>query len=679
MAKEIWGLDLGEWSLKVVRGSYDKEKDNIRVSLYDEIRYRELGLEEDVSSLERFRAGLKAFGDKYQVAKGDILCVAISGSGVFSRFINLPPVPDSISEIIRYEARQQIPFDINEVVWDYQPVKEEYEPGEEIEVGLFALKRETINEFIAMLEPWRLQVRVIQDGPLALYNLLRFEGLAMAEEPLIVLDMGARTTDVLVLNHPRFWIRSLIVGGDDITERLQSHFGVSRQESERIKARASESAHEAQVLRVIRPVAANMVSEIQRSLGYYKSMARGVRFSKVLALGSAFKLRGLDKLLAEGLQYEIEGLAELKRFEAVPPLDDADFKAHLAGACTALGLLVQGAGQGHMGINLMPEELSTAIEMSSKKPWLVGAAVGLVAIVLLLFVSERLVARELGHAGGFGSGLAKQVAELENRYNSVNRGTQAVKDELAVLTKPDIERDLFMRLIPEITRALPPTIYVWNMQFYWMDGHRLLSMENQRDYQEALATAAVSGAPILRGAAPTSGLAAGSGGASVAESVRLEELRQAEAEDQPTAAPQVPQTMPAAGGKAAFALSTTPAAGGEAGEWRLVLTLDCESTQISKGREYIQNEVVKSLGDLEIVDEAWLASGLRNVHRRILDWIEVTGAPPAGQTAGDVQELVAFQLFVVLNTGGEAEVATRGTSASPASRSASGERGPKTL
>jgi hypothetical protein len=110
-----------------------------------------------------------------------------------------------------------------------------------------------------------------------------------------------------------------------------------------------------------------------------------------------------------------------------------------------------------------------------------------------------------------------------------------------------------------------------------------------------------------------------------------------------------------------------------------VLTLDCESTQISRAREYIQNEVAKSLEDLEIVDEAWLASGLRNVYRRTLDWTEVTGTLPAGQTAGDVQQLVAFQLFVVLNTGGEAEVATTGTSASPASRSASGESGPKTL
>jgi len=60
----------------------------------------------------------------------------------------LPPVETKkIPDIVRYEARQQIPFDLNDVVWDYQrmgggAVEEGF--ALETEVGLFAMKREAV-------------------------------------------------------------------------------------------------------------------------------------------------------------------------------------------------------------------------------------------------------------------------------------------------------------------------------------------------------------------------------------------------------------------------------------------------------------------------------------------------------------------------------------------------------
>jgi type IV pilus assembly protein PilM len=47
------------------------------------------------------------------------LCV--SGQSVFSRFVKLPPVDkEKVYQIILYEAQQNVPFPMNEVVWDYQ-------------------------------------------------------------------------------------------------------------------------------------------------------------------------------------------------------------------------------------------------------------------------------------------------------------------------------------------------------------------------------------------------------------------------------------------------------------------------------------------------------------------------------------------------------------------------------
>ncbi|MFW5922977.1 MAG: pilus assembly protein PilM, partial [Planctomycetota bacterium] len=342
MAKEVWALDLGDWSLKVARGHYDSGSEQIVLNLYEELRFSSLGLQEDAAQMEKYRVGLEEFEKRFDVGASDELCVAVSGSEVFSRFINLPPVPESISEIITYEARQQIPFDIDDVVWDYQPLKEEHQPGEEIEVGLFALKRDSIDELMELLEPWKHNLRVIQDGPLAVYNMLVFEG--HTDGASIVIDMGARSTDVLVLNHPRFWMRPLLIGANGITERLKSHFGVSWQEAERIKERASERDREAQLLRIVQPVVENIVSEIQRSLGYYKSLSKGVQIQKIWAVGNAFKLKGLDRVLGDNLQYDVEKPEVLQNFDIASSVDGKRLRSYIGGACAALGLLVQGTG-----------------------------------------------------------------------------------------------------------------------------------------------------------------------------------------------------------------------------------------------------------------------------------------------------------------------------------------------
>ena len=479
MPRQTWGLDLGYWSLKVARGTADPKSGQITIDLFDEFRYDQLGVEEDAPSLERFREGLEAFGQKYTLQKGDSLCVAVSGSEVFSRFINLPPVPESIGEIIRYEARQQIPFDIQEVVWDYQPIKKEHQPGEEIEVGLFAVKREAAEELLSLLEPWRKNLRVIQDGPLALYNFLHYEGLV--EEPLIVLDVGAHTCTVLILNPPRFWLRPLLIAGDDITERLRDHFGGSFSEAERIKARAGESSQHAQLLRVIRPVVSSMVSEIQRSLGYYKSLARGVRFERVLALGGSFKLSGLDRLLAEGLQYQITPLTELKRVQLAPNIDPEQFSARLPGAGTAIGLVVQGCNVGQMGINLVPEEVTTALEMSRKKPWVAGAAAAVLVMGLALLLGEGAYASRLKAVAEEAKPVNMQITSRQKPYTTAKARRDAEEAKLKDFVVRTTDRDLIMHIIPMVSQELPDKVFVRSFSLSWAQGKLVLSMACETD------------------------------------------------------------------------------------------------------------------------------------------------------------------------------------------------------
>ena len=647
MAKETWALDLGEWSLKVVRGWADKKTGKLIVDLYDEIRYDSLEVAEDASSMDRFRAGLAEFGAKYQLPKKANLCVAVSGSEVFSRFINLPPVPESISEIIRYEARQQIPFDINEVVWDYQPLKEEHQPGEEIEVGLFALKQETVQEYMDLLEPWRRNLRIIQNAPLAAYNFLRFEG--RVDEPMIVLDMGAATTDVLIVNHPRFWLRPLLVGGNAITERLQSHFGVSHQESQRIQERASESAREAQLLRVIRPVVGNMLSEIQRSLGYYKSLARGVKFTKILALGSAFRLRGLDRVLAEGLQYPIEGLTEWRNLQITAPLTEGELKENLGSACAALGLLVQGVGMGHISINLAPPELITAAVMARKKPFLAAAAAGIVAVAGIFLASERLYGQDL--VSYEPPDVVDEILREDKLYREAASEAKTTTAQLTGLVTRKVARDVMLNVLPPLVQALPEdTVYVRQMSVFWgVPG---------RSRERLGAEPSVAGEePLVGGRTPMTGtegpmrpMIIGAGGVGMTDeamAARARVMAMAEGgggeeeERQPTL-----RRRGDTGGRMPYTPTTTAQ--------KLIVAMDCESTVTTGPRAYVEKEVIEVLQQWRnaneelLFDKVSLVGTVKLLRRQAGDGRVVSGS--AGG-ATDVIDFVAFSVEAVVNTG----------------------------
>lgn len=504
MAKSIWAVDLGDWSLKVVRCQSPRRTGGITVDLFDEIVYGDLPCGFEAGPMERQREGLLAFRKKYTLASGDDFCIAVTGSEVFSRFINLPPVPESLRDIIHYEARQQIPFDIDAVVWDYQPVKEEYELGEEIEVGLFALKKDRIDELMDLLGPWHQNLRVIQDAPLAAFNFLEYEGLC--EDPLVVLDIGAATSDLLVLNPPRFWLRTLLVAGDQLTRILMQKFNVGLAEAERIKRRAGRSEHRGRVLRLFNAPLEELSNEVQRSLGYYKGLARDVKFERILTIGGTLKLDGLSDMLGRRLQYEMTSLDGLNNISLAETVNRKAFNKALPSLCAALGLLVQGAHRGRMRVNLVPNSVLTANELNKKKPWALASALCLLVVIAVLIVTEVVLARTVDEAVrevrnvanvpplGLDEGpiptrdqitariersIVGEIAADKEAYEAKTKALGTVEDKLKKLTRAGVDARLYVHMLPVLAQALPEDIvHLRSLRFAWRESSWLESLES---------------------------------------------------------------------------------------------------------------------------------------------------------------------------------------------------------
>src|SRR5207244_10165971 len=147
---------------------------------------------------------------------------AISGQSVFARFVRLPAVEEEkIDRIIAFEAQQNVPFPIDEVVWDYQLVGGGTD--EQLQVVLVAIKADLLEGMNAAVEAAGLRPEVIGVANMALYNAFRYN-YSDVTEPSLLVDIGARTTNLLFMEPGKIFSRSVPIVGRSITAALATEF-----------------------------------------------------------------------------------------------------------------------------------------------------------------------------------------------------------------------------------------------------------------------------------------------------------------------------------------------------------------------------------------------------------------------------------------------------------------------
>ncbi len=181
-------------------------------------------------------------------------------------------------DIVKYEAKQQIPFDLKDVIWDYQLMS-----GGDIsdgfaldsEVGLFAMKRDAVMRALKPLQAANIEIDLLQLAPRSIYNMVTFDkGLTSEDTPFdsenppkstVVLAMGTDATDLIVTNGYRVWQRSMPLGGNHFTRQLTKDLKLTFAKAEHLKRNAMEADDPKLVFQAMRPVFNDLVTEVQRS------------------------------------------------------------------------------------------------------------------------------------------------------------------------------------------------------------------------------------------------------------------------------------------------------------------------------------------------------------------------------------------------------------------------------
>ncbi|MFQ5423784.1 MAG: type IV pilus assembly protein PilM [Phycisphaerae bacterium] len=370
----VWGIDVGQCSLKALK--LQPANDKVEVLAFDVVDHDAILSQAETETPAMIKKAIETFLSRNDVGDSHVV-VSVPGQQTLMRFTKMPPVEKKkIPDMVKYEAGQQIPFDMDEVVWDYQIFTEEDSP--DVEVGIFAIRRELIRNHLSHFTDVGIEPIVAQAGPMASYNAVRFDRPSGDGEAMILLDMGAVTTDLIVLEgsgtSSSMWSRPVPIGGNRFTEALVSAFKISFKKAEDLKRNAASTKYARQIFQAMRPVFADMVSEVQRSIGYYTSTHRETHITRVLGMGNAFKLPGLQKFLQQNLQIEVEKLTGFKRLVTAGHEKQPAFGDNIMSFAVAYGLALQGLDLAAVRSNLLPPEIGRSILWKKKRPWFVASA-----------------------------------------------------------------------------------------------------------------------------------------------------------------------------------------------------------------------------------------------------------------------------------------------------------------
>lgn len=170
-AKRCLGVDIGSTSLKVAELSQDRTG-----VIIQRLIEAPLDVSPDTPSEARWAAIAQTLRDTLRQNKISTrqAAFALPGHAVFVRRVRLPRTSEErLERIIRFEARQQIPFPLEQTLLQYQIAPTEMD--DEVEVLLVAIKREIVEHYMGMIRKLGLRAIRIGVSSFGLFNFYMFD------------------------------------------------------------------------------------------------------------------------------------------------------------------------------------------------------------------------------------------------------------------------------------------------------------------------------------------------------------------------------------------------------------------------------------------------------------------------------------------------------------------------
>ncbi|MGA9776691.1 MAG: type IV pilus assembly protein PilM [Limisphaerales bacterium] len=378
--------------------------------------------------------------------------VCAPGFQVFSKFVKLPPVDaGKVTQIIQYEAQQNVPFPLAEVVWDYQ-ILGSSSTGE-LEVLLVAIKSEIVEGLFRIAEEAKLRLQLCDVSPAALCNTFRYN-YGDLEDCTMLLDIGAKTSNLLFFEKGKVFSRSISLGANSITQDFANEAKLKFEVAEQIKIAEGfvslggayeepENPNQAAISKIARQFMTKLHIQVNQTIQFYRGQMGGAAPQRLFLAGGASIMPYTAQFFAEKLNAPVEYFNPFRNVQIDPAvnLEELARVAHSLGEVVGLGL--RNLANCPVEMNLMPESTLRWRTFNEKKPYFIATVFSLVAVAFAVgFLFEKLA--------------------------------KSKEDELDRL-KPEIQRmqekaDRFNKIYGEVgtTRHEADQVAAWmNDRYYW--------------------------------------------------------------------------------------------------------------------------------------------------------------------------------------------------------------------
>lgn len=301
-SKTTVGLDIGSGLIKVVAIDHGKEpilsKVGLAPVLQDAIVEGEI-MDPGVVT-DAIRSALEAAGVKQKR-----VVAAVGGRDVIIKKIQVDRMKESdAADVVRWEAQQHVPFDIEGVQLDFQVLDPEGE-GVQMDVLLVAAKRELVENRAALLTDAGLEPGVVDVDAFALHNAFEVNYPEAMQGLVATIHLGHEVTNVNILQDGvPVLTRDLSVGTRKFREDLQRERGMSGEDADRLLQGFERSPD-------LEPFLQNRGEEIgvgvERAGAFLASASRDAgQIQRVYCSGGGSRIPGLADTLGERLRLPVE-------------------------------------------------------------------------------------------------------------------------------------------------------------------------------------------------------------------------------------------------------------------------------------------------------------------------------------------------------------------------------------
>jgi len=321
---------------------------------------------------------------KTEKIKGDARFI-FPGSLLLNKTIRVPHVDEEKQKkIVAFELSQKMPFPLAELIWDYQVIDDD---GVEQEILAFAVKPEIAESFCEKVVEIGLNPLQITPAPILDYNALISSGIGLDQQETLVVNIGAKSTNLLFINPTGFLIRSIAIGGNTLTQNISDNLGSLFEKAEEVKKSYFSGlvafSPEDPSVQVLENCAQQFLSrasqEITRSIVTYKRLKKGKSPNRMFLAGRGALLNNLPEYISQSQSLDIDYFDPLKSLI----IDDGvsqEMRAllpYMIGEPVGLATAIFNIGQNQAlkrPLNLLPANKLINLSFKKKVPLLIVAA-----------------------------------------------------------------------------------------------------------------------------------------------------------------------------------------------------------------------------------------------------------------------------------------------------------------